>query len=118
MDTPPNIEPCILVAHDDGEYSLNLDIGSVPREALMVFEERGLEAGGYTWVGVADALLRSSAPEFADAMDYDPEASMFTAFGPNRAALMRLGELLREAIGSHATLRAAIDAADPELLED
>jgi hypothetical protein len=118
MDTPPDIEPCLLVAHDGGEYSLNLDIGRVPRDALMVFDEVGLEAGGYAWVGVADSLLRSFAPEFADAMDYDPEASMFTAFGTNRAALIRLGELLREAIRSPTTLRAAIEAADPNLLED
>ena len=85
-------------------------------EAAEVFEECGYDGGSYGWHGVADALIRLKAPHLADKLEFDPEASMFAAYGPDRNALEELAVLLKSAMNDHALLKMAIENADPELM--
>jgi len=106
--------PCQLVEHENGSYSLIFDDFD---RAADIFEEMGYEAGGYAWHGVADALVRTHAPELQTRVKYDPESSMFAAYGTDRDALGRLAELIRTAVDDPVVLRAAIESANPELMD-
>ena len=97
----------------DGSYSLMLTSFD-PWAAA--FEEMGYEGGGYGWHGVADALVRLKAPKLKKKFSYDPEASMFVAFGKDRDALAQLAGLIREAMADPALLKEAIGKANPKLM--
>jgi hypothetical protein len=73
-------------------------------------------SGGYGWHGVADALLRLKAPKLRKLVQFDPEGSMFVAFGKDRAALAQLAKLMLEAMNDPALLKDAIEKADPKLM--
>jgi hypothetical protein len=114
VDGDAEVAPCRLVDHGEGRYSLCLDDFRMP--TVPVFEERGLQGGGYTWEAVADSLARIRRPELVDGVDYDCEAGMFVAIG-TRPTLIAMAHLLQEALQDEGLLRAAVDAADPDRLE-
>jgi Immunity protein 51 len=113
--------PAQLVTHENSEnrYSLILDpFGPIYLTTGSVFEAHGLdEAGGYAWKGVVEALVRMRAPEIADRVKYDPESSMFAAYGNDRDALLRVAQLIREVQNDPALLEEAITNAGPDLLD-
>src|SRR4051812_46384145 len=86
----------------DGSYTLMLT--EFDRWA-GTFEEVGQDGGGYGWHAVADALIRLKAPKLKRKVKYDPEASMFVAYGTDRAALVQLAELLLAAMADPAVLK-------------
>ena len=79
-----------------------------------IFEEAGYESGGYGWHGVAESLIRLKAPHLAKKINFDPEASMFVAYGDDRAALEELARLLISAMNDEVLLKTALENADPE----
>jgi hypothetical protein len=106
--------PCRLVDHGAGRFSLCLDDFGMPDNVDELFDERGLQGGGYTWQGVAESLVRMRAPGLE--VKYDSEAGMFVALG-SREALRTVAGLLREAMRDPALMREALDRADPDRLE-
>jgi hypothetical protein len=106
--------PLALGETSPGNYSLTLT--EFDRWA-STFEEAGQDGGGYGWVGVADALIRMKAKKLRRRIHYDPEASMFVAFGKDREALVTLARLLLAAMADPAALLEAIENADPELMD-
>jgi hypothetical protein len=106
--------PCSLVEHDDGTFSLVFDDFD---PAADTFEEMGFDAGGYAWHGVVEALVRLRAPRLRKEVNYDPEASMFVAYGKSKEALKAVAALMREAIADRDLLREAIENADPDLMD-
>lgn len=82
-----------------------------------IFEEAGYESGGYGWHGVSEALIRLRAPHLAKKIQFDPEASMFVAYGKDRAALEELARLLIRAMNDESLLREALENADAELMD-
>jgi hypothetical protein len=109
-----DFEPCGLVEHDGGHYSLIFDDFHLTED---VFEEMGFEAGGYAWHGVVEALVRMKAPKLAKRLEYDPEASMFAVLSDDLEALKKVAELMRKAIANPALLKEAIQKADPNLMD-
>ena len=75
----------------DGSFSLML---TEFEPWYATFEQMSQEGGGYGWHGVADALIRLKAPKLKKKIDFDPEGSMFVAFGKDRDALVQLAKLL------------------------
>lgn len=114
MSTADDFAPFRLLDHDEGHTSLLLSEFE-PHSAI--FEELGYDAGGYAWHGVADALIRMRAKHLRRKVQFDPEASLFAAYGKERAALVELARLLRDAVNDPALLREAIEAADPDLMD-
>jgi Immunity protein 51 len=106
--------PCFLVDQEDGSYSLCFDRFELVGDALAA---RELQGGGYTWHAIVEGLLRTHAPQLEGVVDYDPEASMFVAYGTDREALKTVAELIRRAVSEPAFLTQALESADPELLE-
>ena len=99
-------EPCQLVEHDDGTCSLVFDDFDA---TAATFEEMGQEGGGYGWHGVVEALVRMKAPELRKKIEYDPEASMFSAISKDRDALKQVAGLIRAAVKDPALLKQAIE---------
>ncbi len=114
VDDDGDVAPCRLVDHGEGRFSLCLDDFRMP--SVPLFDERGLQGGGYTWEAIADSLIRLRRPELVAGVSYDTEASMFVAMG-TRPTMVALAHLLQEALNDEDLLRAAVDAADPDRLE-
>ena len=108
-----DITPFIMSAHENS-FSLLLTEFDAQGE---VFKAAGYESGGYGWHGVAESLIRLHAPQLADKVKFDPESSMFCAYGPDRAALEELGALLKRAMNEPELLKSALENADPELMD-
>jgi hypothetical protein len=114
--------PTKLVEHTfegaSSRYSIILDpFGPIYLTTSSIFEAHGLEASGYAWHGAAEAMVRLHAPEIANLVKYDPESSMFAAYGNDRAALLRVAQLIREAQNDAAFLEEALENANPDLLD-
>ena len=105
--------PSSLVEHTHAgatsRYSLIFDDFGPCADA---FEARGFEAGGYAWHGVIETLVRMEAPELADRIGYDPESSMFAAYGDDRDALLRVAQLIRAVHTDRALLERVLDNVD------
>ncbi len=82
-----------------------------------MFEKNGYESGGYAWHGVAEAMIRLHAPHLGNKVKFDPESSMFVAYGPDREALEQLAALLKRAMTDEALLQSAIENAIPDLMD-
>ena len=108
------VAPCRLVDHGGGRYSLCFDDYAMP--AMPLFEQLGLQGGGYTWEAVVRTLVKLRHPDLASQLTYDSEAGMFVAIGP-RQALVTVARLIQAAIGDPLVLRTAIERADPDTLE-
>lgn len=105
------MDPLKLFETSPGKWSLLLDAGTTAVDGLV--EESGLDPGGYFWEGVARFLVQTRAPELDGRVSYDPEASMFCAYGPDRAALEELGTLLAAVAGDPDRMRRLLaDARD------
>jgi hypothetical protein len=105
--------PSRLVEHTfDGatsRYSLTFDDFGPCADA---FEARGFDAGGYSWHGVVETLVKMEAPELTDQIGYDPESSMFAAYGNDRDALLRVAQLIREVQTNRELLERVLDNVD------
>ena len=107
--------PLQLVETSSGNFSLMLTKFNTWEATFVEMGQE--EAGGYAWHGVADALVRLKAPKLKKMFDYDPEASMFVAYGKDRDALRQLAKLILEAMADPAVLKEAIAKANPKLMD-
>ena len=80
-----------------------------------LFDELGLQGGGYTWEGIAHALVALRAPELAEDLDVNAESEEMFVYSGKLSALQKLESLLREAAANHDLLRGAIERAGDEL---
>jgi hypothetical protein len=112
---PTRLAPLDLIEyhHKPGTHALILD-DSAMAATMDVFDECGCYGNGYGWEGVARSAVRAHAPEISDRVDYDPEAGMFVARSTDRAALERLGMLLRTALHDRTFLADLIRGGDPD----
>jgi hypothetical protein len=87
----PGMEPFLLTETEPGKYSLLLTTFD---QAAPAFADSGLDGGGYAWEGIAQHVVATEALALHDRVSFDPEASMFCAFGEDRAGLEDLGKRL------------------------
>lgn len=99
----------------DGKYSLLLTEFGPADEA---FAAVGIEGGGYAWEGIAKHVIETAVPELAERCGLDPEASMFCAYGEDRAALEQLGTQLARLFHDRVALSGVIQAIGPAGFED
>lgn len=64
-----------------------------------------------------DALVRWKLPKLKKKIDFDPEASLFVAFSPDKEVLRQVATLIRIACQDEAFLREAIGRAHRELMD-
>ncbi|WBB79866.1 immunity 51 family protein [Micromonospora sp. WMMD882] len=109
------MRPLSLIELDPGKFSLLLQAGSTPVEAVIV--ELGHEPHGYFWEGVAQVLVSTEAPGLAGRFSYDPEAGMFCAYGTDREALEELGALMTAVATDAERLRRLVVTAEADGFE-
>ena len=85
-ENPQNIRGS-LIYYPDGEYR---------QEVFDTREEEGFEGNGYDWASLALVFLEEKMPELSDAIDFDPEGSMFCAYSSNLDALARFAQGFKE----------------------
>lgn len=76
--------------------------------ADAVFEAAGRDGGGYDWEKVARAVVARLGTQVADGVAFDCEASMFSAYGPDREPLAALGAELARLFADHAALAEVV----------
>ena len=80
-EDPKNVRGA-LIYYPDGEYR---------QEVFDTREEEGFEGNGYDWASLALVFLEEKMPELRDAIDFDPEGSMFCDYSSKVDALSRFG---------------------------
>ena len=78
-ENPQNVRGSFIY-YPDGEYR---------QEVFDTREEEGFEGNGYDWASLALVFLEEKMPELSDAIDFDPEGSMFCAYSSEVDALSR-----------------------------
>jgi hypothetical protein len=117
-DDDGDLAPLHLFEYADDPGTFCLMLSDAPMEDTAdVFRECDRWGNGYGWEAVARSAVRDRAPDLAELIDYESEASTFVAYGTDRPALHRLGVLLRDAVGDHAVLAGLIRAAEPSWFE-
>jgi hypothetical protein len=109
------VDPLKLFETSPGKYSLLLDAGTTDVDDLV--EDLGQEPGGYFWEGVARYLVQTEAQGLEGRFAYDPEASMFCAYGEDRAALEELGERLSAVARDGDRMRQLLETAEASGIE-
>ena len=79
-EDPQNVRGSFIY-YPDGEYR---------QEVFDIREEEGFEGNGYDWTSLALVFLEEKMPELSDAIDFDPEGSMFCAYSSKVDALAKL----------------------------
>ena len=109
------VTPFKLVETSPGKYSLLLTTFDPADE---VFERYELEGGGYAWEAVARHVIEHDASDLEDRVGFDPEGSMFCAYGDDRDALSQLGVRLAAIFRDPPRLAAIIEAIGPDGFDD
>jgi hypothetical protein len=102
---------------DDGEGrgGFLLTLMDADERTAALFEDRGLQGGGYTWEGIVTALVRMRAPESLNKLKFGAEADNMYIYCPDRLLLEEVAGLVRKAIAEHDLLLAAIEYAGKAL---
>lgn len=82
-------------------------------EKSYIFEERadeGWEGNGYDWASIIDVLIQERMTEFKDKIKFDPEGSMFSAYGKT-LDIKAFGEKLLPLYNDDNILRDALKRA-------
>lgn len=85
-------------------------------EVEDVFGDHNAEGNGHGWEGLAQSLVHSRMPEFADRLEFGSEAGTFVVTSTDLTALKRLGDALRDAFHDRDLLERHIQVADPLFL--
>ena len=88
------ISPFKFLVHDEETQSVRGSVIYYPdreyrQEVFDTREEEGFEGNGYDWESLALVFLEEKMPELSDAIDFDPEGSMFCAYSSKVNALAR-----------------------------
>lgn len=105
-----DLTPFTLIETSPGKFSLLLQEFEPASE---VFEAAGSEGGGYAWEAVARHLVENDATNLQERLAFDPEASMFCAYGDDRAALAELGARLARLFHDHRALATVVESIGP-----
>ena len=108
------MKPFKLTETSPGKFSLLLTEFS---PASDVFEKACHEGGGYSWEAVARQVVEGH-PGLAQRLSFDPESSMFCAYGTDKAALEQLGAELAVLFHDPAKLQAVIARVPEDAWDD
>ena len=93
-----------IYQNSDGRFCLTVMEAS--DQTIDVFEEFERQGGGYTWEGIARALIESHLADKSTDFDVGAEADNMYVYSSNRASLEALEALI-----------VAIDSDEPRLRE-
>src|SRR4051812_17294770 len=100
----------IIEDAEPGRFFFSIQDNGDDRAAAL-FEDRGLQGGGYTWEGVLISLLQLKMPDALPHLNIGAEADNMYAYSNDRALLEGVAELVQSAMADRQLLAAAIDNA-------
>ncbi|MER5195671.1 Imm51 family immunity protein [Streptomyces sp. NPDC002755] len=109
------MDPLRLIEPNPGKYSLLLDAGTTDVDDVVA--ELGHEPNGYFWEGIAQLLVSTEAPALEGRFSYDPEGSMFCAYGTDRSALEDLAGRMSTVAADGDRVRQLIALAEAKGFE-
>lgn len=98
-----------IVQNPDGRFCLTVMESS--DESMEVFEELGLEGGGYTWEGIANVLIKTRLADKSKDFDIGAEADNMYVYSNNRASLEALEDLIVAIDSDEQRLREVLATA-------
>lgn len=115
MSGDAEFEPCTLVEHDSGQFSLTFDDLD---DYAEIFEEQGWDGNGYAWEGVVQVLLSERSPAILEELEFDSEAGMFAVYAADAEPLREVAAVIREAVVDLDVLAEVIERAEDQGLLD
>jgi hypothetical protein len=115
MSRDAEFEPCTLVEHESGQFSLTFDDLD---DYAEIFEDQGWEGNGYAWEGVVQTVLSERSPELLEELEFDSEAGMFAVYATDLDPLREVAGVIREAVVDLDMLAEAIERAAGQGLLD
>lgn len=117
VSEPESLERGSLVAiQDEGEtlYSYSYDDVHEPDSSASALDGRGYQGGGPSWAGIIHGLVALRAPTLAREIHLNPEGDGLSVESRDRAALLRVAELVAAAKRDPSLLDAAIQRAEAD----
>lgn len=110
------METAIQISDDGrGQGGFLLTLIDADDRTVALFEDRGLQGGGYTWEGIVTALVEMRMPESLPKLEIGAEADNMYIYCADRKLLEQVAGLVRTAIADHDLLVAAIEHAGEDL---
>lgn len=107
------IHPFRVYIHEDESNQASLLLTDF-NEKEHIFAERadeGWEGGGYGWNSVAQVVLEERTPELIGKINFDPEGSMFAAYG-EVAPIKLFAAAMKAVYDDDAALRDVLSRAE------
>lgn len=106
----------LMAIEENGQttYSYSYYDRNEPDSSGTALVARGFQGGGYSWAGIIHGLVALRAPDIINEIYLDPEADGLSVQSHNRAALLRVAELVAAAKRDTALLDAAIRRAQAD----
>jgi len=117
VSEPESLERGSLVAiEQNGEtvYSYSYYDVHEPDSSAIALQVRGFQGGGPSWAGIIYGLVTLRAPTIASEIQLNDEANGLSVESDNRAALIRVAELVAAAKRDPSLLDAAIQRAQAD----
>ena len=100
----------------DDSRGRGLVISDVGQNAYAVFEEHGLQGGGYTWLGIVSALCQRAIPDVLCSVFYmDAEADNMYLIAQNDGVLDAVEQCVRPVFENAAVLAALVTELDEQI---
>lgn len=91
----------------EGEKSFSVLLTAFASTELT-FAEAGREGGGYDWESVVKYHVETHRKDLIEMVNFDPEGSMFCAYGTDKEALIEVGKIIDNYIDNLDQLKATI----------
>jgi len=117
VSAPESLERGTLVAiEENGEtvYSYSYYDVHEPDSSASALRARGFQGGGPSWAGIIHGLVALRAPTIATEIHLNDESDGLSVESDNRAALIRVAELVATAKRDPSLLDAAIQRAQAD----
>lgn len=103
----------ILPQHQ-GRYCLTI-MEPESNAVKALFEDLGLQGGGYTWEGIVSALLRERLPDRAGDISIGAEADNMYVHSADRALLETIAELVAEVASDPQKIEKLVETDDDDI---
>lgn len=110
-DFETSIKPFFWVDHEK-RFSVCLNVGEYKADIFLTRKDEGFEGNGYDWASLARVFLSEKMPDLGDAVDFDPEGSMFCAYSANAKALKDFILSFKDACEDDPLIRALFAKAE------
>ena len=102
-----------IIQYPDSRFCLTvMEPSDETQHYWDLFEEHGLQGGGYTWQGIIESLVRMCMPGVCELVEVGAEADNAYVVCRDRAVIESLSQMIEEAIRDRDLLKNVIENAE------